>query len=83
VINFLHLSAFAKGFSAYFYLIGRMGSGKAAYSTLLFPLIALLVSTGWEDYQMHLNAVIGVILILAGNAIFFIQVARRWRRSHI
>ena len=61
------------GFTAYFYLVGRIGAGKAAYSTLLFPLVALVISTIWEGYQWHMNAIIGVILILCGNAIFFIQ----------
>jgi hypothetical protein len=35
--------------------------------------VALVISTIWEGYQWHINAVIGVILILCGNAIFFIQ----------
>jgi uncharacterized membrane protein YqjE len=36
-------------------------------------LYALVISTIWEGYQWHMNAVIGVILILCGNAIFFTQ----------
>ena len=71
----LYLAIFGSviGFTAYFYLVGRIGAGKAAYSTLLFPLVALLISTVWEDYHWQINAVIGVILILCGNAIFFIK----------
>ncbi|TNL48129.1 DMT family transporter [Acinetobacter bereziniae] len=71
----LYLAIFGSviGFTAYFYLVGRIGAAKAAYSTLLFPLVALLISTFWEGYQWHINAVIGVILILSGNAIFFIK----------
>ncbi|MDR7017398.1 DMT family transporter [Acinetobacter sp. 3657] len=71
----LYLAVFGSviGFTAYFYLVGRIGAGKAAYSTLLFPLVAMVISTIWEGYQWHINAVIGVILILCGNAIFFIK----------
>ncbi|ERS02960.1 DMT transporter permease [Acinetobacter sp. COS3] len=71
----LYLAIFGSviGFTAYFYLVGRIGAGKAAYSTLLFPLVALLISTVWEGYQWQINAVIGVILILCGNAIFFVK----------
>ena len=71
----LYLAVFGSviGFTAYFYLVGRIGAGKAAYSTLLFPLVALVISTIWEGYQWHMNAIIGVILILCGNAIFFIK----------
>jgi len=74
----LYLAIFGSviGFTAYFYLVGRIGAGKAAYSTLLFPLVALVISTIWECYHWQLNAVIGVILILCGNAIFFIKLPR-------
>lgn len=72
----LYLAIFGSviGFTAYFSLVGRIGAGKAAYSTLLFPLVALLISTVWEDYHWQMNAVIGVILILCGNAIFFVKI---------
>lgn len=74
----LYLAIFGSviGFTAYFYLVGRIGAGKAAYSTLLFPLVALVISTIWEGYHWQTNAVIGVILILCGNAIFFIKLPR-------
>ncbi|GKX43858.1 hypothetical protein SOASR015_28920 [Pectobacterium carotovorum subsp. carotovorum] len=39
------------GFGAYFSLIGRIGASQAAYTTLLFPLVALSISTLFEDYQ--------------------------------
>lgn len=75
IMALLYLAVFGSviGFTAYFYLVGRIGAGKAAYSTLLFPLVAMVISTIWEGYQWHINAMIGVILILCGNAIFFIK----------
>ena len=81
----LYLAIFGSviGFTAYFYLVGRIGAGKAAYSTLLFPLVALIISTLWEGYQWQINAVIGVVLILCGNAIFFVQIPRKLSRSGI
>lgn len=59
------------GFSLYFILVGRIGAGKVAYSTLLFPLIALGISTICENYQWHVNSIIGICLILIGNFILF------------
>lgn len=59
------------GFGAYFSLIGRIGASQAAYTTLLFPLVALSISTLFEDYQWRPNALIGLLLILAGNAVMF------------
>ena len=61
------------GFSAYFVLIKRIGAGQAAYSTLLFPLVALSISTIWENYQWHVGSYLGVIFILMGNYILFKQ----------
>lgn len=59
------------GFTAYFALIGRIGASQAAYTTLLFPLVALSLSTIWENYQWHLGSILGVIFILLGNYILF------------
>ncbi|MEB3766774.1 DMT family transporter [Acinetobacter sp. MD2] len=69
----LYLAVFGSviGFTAYFMLVGRIGAGQAAYSTLLFPLIALSVSTIWEGYVWSSSAILGVMLILLGNFIFF------------
>ena len=58
-------------FAAYFSLLGRIGAGAAAYSTLLFPLVALTISTIYEGYQWHFNAVLGLCLILLGNLVMF------------
>lgn len=61
-------------FGAYFTLVGRIGASNAAYSTLLFPLVALTLSTIYEGYQWHANAIIGLVLILVGNLVMFARV---------
>jgi drug/metabolite transporter (DMT)-like permease len=58
-------------FGAYFTLVGRIGASQAAYSTLLFPLVALSLSTVYEGYVWHSNAVIGLAMILLGNLVMF------------
>lgn len=58
-------------FGAYFSLVGKIGPANAAYSTLLFPLVALTISTFWEGYVWNLNAIIGLVLILLGNLVMF------------
>ncbi|HDK6356296.1 TPA: DMT family transporter [Klebsiella variicola subsp. variicola] len=69
----LYLALFGSviAFGAYFTLVGRIGASKAAYSTLLFPLVALSISTVYEGYIWHSNAVIGLALILLGNLVMF------------
>ena len=59
------------GFGAYFMLVGRIGAGKAAYATVLFPLVALVLSTIYEGYQWHASALIGLVMIVSGNLLMF------------
>lgn len=69
----LYLAIFGSviAFGAYFTLVGRIGAGKAAYSTLLFPLVALSISTIYEGYVWHVNGIAGIVLILTGNMVMF------------
>jgi len=71
--SLVYLSVFGSvlAFGIYFSLVGRIGASQAAYSTLLFPLVALTVSTFGEGYQWHTNAVIGLGMILLGNLVMF------------
>lgn len=70
-LMYLSLIGSVAGFTIYFILIARIGAGPAAYSTLLFPLVALSISTVWEGYVWTAAAVLGVMLILLGNYILF------------
>ena len=57
------------GFSIYFALINRIGADQAAYVTILFPLVALMISTIFENYHWTIPAFIGVALTLIGNVL--------------
>ncbi len=69
LISLIYLAIFGSiiAFGCYLSLIGRIGAGRAAYATLLFPLVALLLSAIWEDYRWTLSAVGGMLLIAGGN----------------
>ena len=54
-------------FGCYLTLIGRVGPERAAYATVLFPIVALVISAVLEDYRFTPTAVAGVALVLAGN----------------
>lgn len=77
-LSLVYLAVFGSvvAFTFYFTLVGRIGASQAAYSTLLFPLVALTVSTFYEGYQWHTNAVMGLALILLGNLVMFYR--PRW-----
>ncbi|MEM7422316.1 MAG: DMT family transporter [Pseudomonadota bacterium] len=56
-------------FVLYFILIERIGPERAAYATVMFPLVALVISTFAEGYDWPLLALVGVPLALIGNAL--------------
>lgn len=79
----LYLAVFGSviAFGAYFTLVGRIGPSNAAYSTLLFPLVALSFSTVYEGYIWQMNAVVGLLLILSGNLVMFARPPALLRRK--
>jgi drug/metabolite transporter (DMT)-like permease len=66
-LTYLAVCGSVMAFGAYLTLLGRIGADRAAYATVLFPLVALAISTVVEDYAWTLTALIGVALVLAGN----------------
>ncbi len=71
LLSLVFLSVFASvvGFWCYLTLLGRVGADRGAYATLIFPIVALSISTVFEGYQWSLIAISGVVLILLGNYI--------------
>jgi drug/metabolite transporter (DMT)-like permease len=66
---YLSIGASVLAFMAYLTLLRRLGAARAGYSTVLFPIIALAVSTLLEGYQWTLLAGIGVAFALIGNVL--------------
>ncbi len=64
------------GFTTYLMLVSRIGSQKAAYATVLFPVVALTLSSLYEDYHFTPLAMVGLALTLAGNAVMFARGCR-------
>jgi drug/metabolite transporter (DMT)-like permease len=75
--SLLYLAIFGSivAFGCYLSLIGNIGADRAAYSTLLFPLVALGISTVWEGYQWSTASLTGVSFIVLGN--FFILTRKK------
>lgn len=71
VASMLYLALFGSviAFGSYLTLLGRIGADRAAYITILFPVIALLLSALFEDFTMNDLQLLGVVLILLGNVI--------------
>ncbi len=58
-------------FTAYLTLVGRMGADRAAYCTVLFPVVALNVTAVMEGYHWTLPALAGLALVALGNVVVF------------
>ena len=69
--SMLYLSIFGSivAFGCYLTLIGRLGADKAAYASLLFPIVALQLSVWFEDYQWTPQCLVGLSIVLLGNLI--------------
>ena len=69
VVSLLYLAVFgsAVAFGCYLALLRLIGAARAAYSSVLFPVVALLISTAFEGYRWTTPAVIGMLLTLVGN----------------
>ncbi len=67
-IGVLYLSLFASAlaFSLYFPVVRKIGPGKAAYSSVLIPIIAMGFSTVIEGYRWNEVAIAGAVLTLGG-----------------
>ncbi|MGS2722975.1 DMT family transporter [Porticoccus sp. GXU_MW_L64] len=66
-MGFLVVFGTVIAFGCYLLLIQRIGPERAAYSALLIPLVALGLSTLFENYQWTATAFAGVVMILGGN----------------
>lgn len=68
-IAWLGLAGSVVTFPLYFRLIQRMGAGRAAYSSVLIPVIAMLISTLVEGYRWTALAGAGALLAIAGMVV--------------
>ncbi|MBT0587898.1 DMT family transporter [Alteromonas oceanisediminis] len=70
-IALFYLAVFGSvlAFGSYMKLLQRIGSDKSTYVVLVYPIVALGISTLFEGYQWTAVAGIGVVIVLLGNAV--------------
>jgi drug/metabolite transporter (DMT)-like permease len=68
-LAYLALIGSVLAFICYLTLLGRIGADRAAYVTVLGPVVALAVSTVVENFQWSVIAAFGFIAVLAGNVL--------------
>jgi drug/metabolite transporter (DMT)-like permease len=67
-VLYLALLASVLTFSLYYPVVRRIGPAKAAYSSVIVPIIAMGFSTWLEDYRWTALTVAGALLALGGMA---------------
>lgn len=68
-IAYLGIMASAVTFTLYFGILRVIGAAKAAYSSVIIPVIAMLLSTVFEGYRWSPLAMMGAGLAMAGLVI--------------
>jgi drug/metabolite transporter (DMT)-like permease len=71
ILSLLYLSLFGSviAFGCYLTLVGRIGADRAAYCSVLFPIVALFLSASFEGYRLNAVSGFGIVLVLAGNVL--------------
>ena len=74
VTSLLYLIVFGSivAFGAYLTLLGRIGAHRAGYAMVMFPVVALVLSSLFEGLLITGNIVVGVAFVLLGN-LFVLQ----------
>ena len=65
-VLYLGLFASALAFPLYFGVIREIGAARAAYSSVIVPVIAMTLSTIFEGYRWSATSVVGALLVLIG-----------------
>ena len=71
VVSLAYLTIFGSiiAFGAYLTLLGRIGAHRAGYATVMFPVVALVLSMLFEGLSLDVSLVIGFALVVAGNVL--------------
>lgn len=71
LISLFYLGVFGTviAFATYYILLRDVGPEKASYVIVLFPLVALTLSSLFEGFVWQPNIILGFALVLLGNAI--------------
>lgn len=69
ITSLAYLAVFGSviAFGAYLTLLGRIGAHKAGYVTVMFPVVAVILSMAFEGLQLSGIIVTGTALVLLGN----------------
>lgn len=84
ILSLLYLAIFGTviAFGSYLTILGRIGPDRAGYIAVLFPIVALLLSTLFEGLTWELITILGVGLVVIGNVVALTR-RRRVRKEEL
>ncbi|MBP7710458.1 MAG: DMT family transporter [Rickettsiales bacterium] len=77
---YLVVVASVVAFICLFYLIQHVGSTRANYTALVYPVIALITSALLENFEFKILSVVGLVMILLAIAIEFAPSGKKYLR---
>lgn len=71
LLSLLYLTLFGSivAFGTYLTLLGRIGAGRAGYAVVMFPVVAILLSTLVGEIVPDAKLLTGIGLVLGGNGL--------------
>jgi len=71
ISSLIYLSIFGSiiAFASYLTLLNNIGAHKASYASVMFPAVAVVISSIVEGFNWNVYTVIGLLIILAGNIV--------------
>tara|TARA_R110000744_G_scaffold8364_5_gene27878 strand:+ start:4662 stop:5627 length:966 start_codon:yes stop_codon:yes gene_type:complete len=75
VSSLLYLTIFGSviAFASYLTLLNSIGAHKASYASIMFPAVAVIISTIVEGFSWSIYTFAGLLFILAGNLVVLIR----------
>jgi drug/metabolite transporter (DMT)-like permease len=79
ISSLIYLSIFGSiiAFASYLTLLNNIGAHKASYTSVMFPAVAVLISTLVEDFSWNIYTVVGLLIIVAGNIVVLTKPRKR------
>jgi drug/metabolite transporter (DMT)-like permease len=71
IFSLFYLALFGSviAFGCYLTLVGQIGADRAAYSSILIPIVALCISAAFEGYRLNVLSGLGILFVFSGNAL--------------
>lgn len=75
-LGYLAIFGTVIAFYSYFYLLKSIGPEKASYSIVMFPVVAVIISSAYEGFEWTPYTIYGFCLVATGNLLMLIPLKK-------